>query len=147
MAIKQVDLIAPTPAHTEGKIKKGGGELGQKLGLLAGALIGGAATVATGGAAAPVALAALSGAGTGAGVGGMIGEKIKPTKEMKGAIDRRAELLRAPQLIQSESTQKLRESIMALHTQPDSVKQEYAPTLVNAYLTSLQRDNTPKGVA
>jgi hypothetical protein len=145
MAIKPVEMIAPAPVVKEKKARKGGGGFGQVAGLIGGAVLAGGAAAATGGAL-PIAAAAMGGAGGGAALGGLLGEKIKPTREGSStAMERR--IVGTPQLMQSERTQKLRESVMALPSQPPEIQQQHAPTLVQAYLKSLQDDNMPTGVA
>jgi hypothetical protein len=110
-------------------------------GLAAGAALGGMA--ATGGTAA-IAMGAMGGAGAGASLGGLIGEKVKPTKEQSTAIDRR---IAAGTPAQATGSQKLRDSIMALHEAPPEVRREYAQPLVSAYLTSLAKERSGGGVA
>lgn len=142
MAIKPVEMIAPV--ETSGKkARKGGGGLGQALGMAAGAALAGGAVAATGGAALPIAAAAMGGAAGGAGLGQLIGDKLSPGRADSTAMTRR--MTQQPQLMQSEQTQKLRESILALHSQPPEVQEQHAPTLVQAYLKSLGNDQS--GVA
>jgi hypothetical protein len=158
VAIKPVEMIAPAPVVKEKKARKGGGGLGQAIGMAAGAALGGvagtylapgagtAAGAKTGALIGAAGVGAIGGAVSGASLGGMIGEKVKPTREgSSNAMERR--VMGTPQLMQSERTQKLRESVMALHSQPPEIQQQHAPTLVQAYLKSLQDDNMPTGVA
>jgi hypothetical protein len=139
MALQAANFIPAQDKVTTTKGRKGGGKWGTVAGLAAGAALG-ALTVGTGGAAAPLAMAALSGGATGAGLGGMIGEAIRPTKEGSSSIERRLASL-GPQMIQSDTSQKLRGSLMALHEAPPAAKQQYAQPLLSAYMTSLAKDN------
>lgn len=140
MALQAVQQIAPPPKVSSSGGKKGGGMFGSVAGGIAGAALAGGAAAVTGGAALPVAAAALGGAGGGMALGGMLGNAVAPAKAAS-AIERRAATIQGPQLIQSEQTAKLKDSILALHTQPPEIKQQHAPLLVNAYLTSLAGDN------
>jgi hypothetical protein len=144
MAIKQVEMLAPV-VTTGQSGRKGGGGIGQIVGLLGGAALAGGAAAATGGAALPIAAAAMGGAGGGAALGQLVGEKISPT-QASTAMERRA-TLQQPALMQSEQTQKLRDSVLALHSQPPEIQAQFAPTLVHGYLQSLVNDSTPTGVA
>lgn len=139
MAISSVQYN-PVQKAIETREKKGGGGIGQAAGLVAGAALAGGAAAATGGTALPIAAAAMGGAGGGAALGGMLGEKISPSRQGSTAMDRRMSAA-GPQLIQSEPTKRLRESIMALNGQPDDIKQQYGPTLVNGFMSSLAQDN------
>jgi hypothetical protein len=136
VAIKPVEMIAPVDTQQK-KSRKGGGGIGQAIGGVVGGVAGGVAGIPGGPAA--IAGGAIAGTAAGASVGGMIGERIKPTREGSStAMQRR--VMGTPQMMQSERTQKLRESILALHQQPPEVQQQYAPTLVQGYLKSLADD-------
>jgi hypothetical protein len=131
MALRQVGFATPAPEVVEKKGKKGGGGFGQAAGAVVGGVVGG---MATGGA------GAIGGAAGGASLGAMVGEKIKPTVAGESAMARRAELAQ-PEMVQSSSSEKIKEALMALHSQPPEVKQEYAPPLLAAYLKA----NAPGG--
>lgn len=130
--------IQVTPRVEQGSSgKKGGGGLGQVLGAVGGAALAGgaaAAAPATGGATLPIAAAALGGAGGGAGLGQLVGEQISPTKQGSGAMERRLATT-MPMMDNSGAAQaKIRDSLVALQSQPPQVQQQYAQPLVNAYL-------------
>jgi outer membrane lipoprotein SlyB len=142
VALRPDQYIAPAPETKTSGGKKGGGRFGQAVGAVAGGVIGGmAAGAATGGAATGwgVAQGAMLGTAAGAGVGQALGEKVRPTVEATTAIERRAEAGQ-PQLMQSERTQKLKESIMALQSQPEAMRLELGKPLVAAYVKSYQDD-------
>lgn len=144
MALRQVEYIAPTPNVIERKAKKGGGGFGSAIGAGIGGALGGlaaaGATVATGGAAAPaIGVGIAGGAAAGAGLGGMIGNAVSPARAASSSVDRRVEATQ-PQLIQSEQTQKLKDSLIALQGQPEELRQQYGQPLVAAYLKSYQSD-------
>jgi hypothetical protein len=140
MAIKQVQQVGPQDVVKSTGGRKGGGKFGTMAGLATGAALG-AVVAGTGGAALPaIAMGGMTGAATGASLGGLIGEKIKPGREASTAIDRRIQAA-GPQMVQSETSEKLKQSLMALHEAPPEVKSQYAPQLVNAYLKSLGNDN------
>ena len=133
--IKQVQFEGPVIKSSGSRGKSGGSKFGSIAGAAIGGTIGGlAAGAATGGMG--TAQGAMMGAGAGAGLGGMVGNLISPAKAAQEAMSRRVELSQ-PQMAQSESSQKLRQSILALHQAPQPVRDEYGPQLVNAYLTSL----------
>lgn len=136
MALQQVQQVAPIQRERGSSGRAGGG----KWGALGGALAAGA-IVASGGAAAP---AVLGAAGTGAALGGLGGDMLRPAKEGKSAIERRIEAA-GPQMIQSDTSSKLRDSLTALHQAPPAIKQQYAPTLANAYLQSIGKDRAGGG--
>ena len=139
MALQQVQQVAPQDVTKTTKARTGGGKFGTLAGLAAGAALG-AAAVPTGGTTAAIAMGGIGGAGGGAALGGLLGEKVRPGREASTAIDRRIQS-QGPQMVHSETSEKLKQSLMALHQAPPEVKQQYAPTLVNAYLTSLGKDN------
>lgn len=142
MAQNAVQFIQRPEEVTTTKGKAGGGKWGQIAGTLGGAALGAAATVATGGAAAPaIAMGALGGAGAGGALGGGIGEIIKPTKEGSTAMERRMQAM-GPQIQQSQHSQQLKQSLVALQSQPDHIKAQYAKPLVDAYMTSAAKGYT-----
>jgi phage tail tape-measure protein len=133
VTLRQVAFEAPAPQVTEKKAKKGGGAFGQAAGAVVGGAIGAAAGMATGGAA--TAQGALVGASAGGALGQTIGNMADPARSGSTAMARRAELAQ-PEMIQSDSRDKIKEALLALHQQPPEIKQEYAPVLLNAYLKS-----------
>ena len=158
MAVNQVQMIAPQDSGRTSGGRKSGGKVGSQIGTVAGGVIGGlaaavptaAAVAATGGAAAPVApstiaLGATTGALAGNALGGMIGESVQPGRE--GAIQRRIQSNAAPQVQHSEQSAQLRQSIMALHSQPPEIQQQYAQPLVQSYMASIANDKKGSGVA
>jgi len=113
----------------EGPVKTSGGggkQGGGKTGALVGAALGGV----SGG---------LAGAGAGAGLGAMVGEALSPSEAGQAAMSRRIETMQ-PQPVLSETSEKLKQSVMALHAAPQPVRDEYGPQLIQAYLTSLSND-------
>ena len=136
MALQQVQQVAPIQRERGSSGRAGGGKWG---GLAA--AVGAGAIVASGGAAAP---AVIGAAGTGAMLGGLAGDAVRPAREGKNAIERRIDAA-GPQMIQSDTSSKLRDSLTALHQAPPAVKQQYAPPLVNAYLQSLGKDRAGGG--
>lgn len=138
MALNQVQYVAPAPEMRTTKGKSGGGKWGSAIGAVAGGIVGG---MATGGA------GAIGGAAAGSSLGGMLGNAISPATQGSTAMVRRSESLGAPTIPHSDRSEKLKQSIMALHTQPDEIKQKYASPLVSAYMKSLGDDNSRKGVA
>ncbi len=143
MAYNQVQYVPPPPVEKKSGGKKGGGAFGAAVVGAIGGVVGGLAGAATGGPAGAAA-GAMGGAAGGAGLGQMLGNAIMPAKGPSTSIERRMEAA-GPQVMQSEQTQKLKQSITALHSQPDQVKQQYASPLVQAYMVSLANDNKPKG--
>ena len=134
MAYQGVNVPVQDDAVTR-RAKKGGGGIGQIAGTVGGAILGGAAIAATGGAAAPaVAMGAMGGAAAGGGLGGMVGEMIDPSRAASTAMSRRGGA--GPQMLQTNASETLKQSIMALHSQPDHIKSEYTEPLVTAYLKS-----------
>jgi hypothetical protein len=124
--------------------KAGGGGIGSKVGMVAGGVIGGlAAGAGTGGVA--TAQGAMVGAGAGAALGGAVGNMVSPERAATTAIDRRAQA--APQMLQSEQTQQLKSSLLALKQQPPDVQAQYQEPLSQAYLKSLMADNPKTGMA
>lgn len=143
MALAPVAYIAPPDVVTEKKAKKGGGGFGSAAGAVVGGAIGAiAAGGLTGGAAAVQ--GGMAGAAAGSALGGQIGNMIDPAKAASQAIDRRVAAA-GPQMVQSETSAKLRDSILALQRAPDPVRAEYSQPLVQAYMASLAKDHS--GVA
>lgn len=142
MGQNAVQFIQRPEEVTTTKGKSGGGKWGQIAGTLGGAALGAAATVATGGAAAPaIAMGALGGAGAGGALGGSLGEIIKPTKEGSTAIERRMQAM-GPQMQQNNHAAQLKQSLVALQSQPDNVKAQYTKPLVDAYMTTMSKGYT-----
>jgi hypothetical protein len=139
MAINPVELRLRQETGTTTGARKGGGQFGTMAGLVGGAALGGAAAAVPGAAPAAIAMGALGGAGGGSALGGMLGEKVKPSSEGTTAIDRRIQAQSTPQVSGSE---KLRDSIMALHEAPPEIKQQYAQPLVSAYFASLAKERS-----
>ncbi len=144
MALQRISVVQPQDdVHTK-KAKSGGRGIGTAIGAVGGGILGGlagaAATVGTAGAGAPaIGMGVLAGSAAGAGVGGQIGEWVDPARGESTAITRR---MQAPglQQTQSDSSEKLKQSILALQSQPDHIKAEYTRPLVEAYVTSLAQE-------
>lgn len=85
-------------------------------------------------------MGAISGAGAGSALGGLLGERVRPGREASTAVERRLQGA-GPQLIQSEASHKLKDSLAALREAPVEAKREYARPLLSAYLASLAKDN------
>ncbi len=148
MPIAPVQVIAPQQEYETKKGKKGGSRTGQAIGGVIGGAVGAVAGMAAGNV--PGAIAGgIAGTSTGASVGGMIGERISPSREASTtAIQRRSDGLAGPQIIQNETTEKLKSSLMALRTQPDEVRAQYTQPLVQAYMTAVAQANPkPQGMA
>lgn len=134
MALRQVAVVEPTEEKVIQRRREGWGKRGQMAGAVVGGVIGGmAAGAASGGAG--TAVGAMGGAAAGASLGGMIGERLRPSREGQTAIERRAAA--APQMIQSEAAEKLKQSIAALSTQPQELQQQYMKPLIEAYAQSV----------
>jgi hypothetical protein len=147
MAINTVGYVPPEKVSTSGG-KKSGGKLGGQIGAVAGGVVGGMAGAVVGAGAPPaapatIALGAAGGAALGNGLGTMIGEQVKPGREATTAIDRRAQQT-SPQLIHSEQSQQLKQSLVALQQQPPEVRQQYHVPLAKAYIQSVGLDNQNK---
>lgn len=144
MAYKQVAIVEPKPKETViQRRREGGGKLGRDIGGVVGGVAGGVVGMASGGPAG-AAVGAMGGTVAGANFGSMIGERIKPTREEKTAIDRRVNS-QAPQMMQSDSTEKLKQSIMALQSQPPEVRQEYMKPLIEAYAMQAKQNQGGNG--
>ncbi len=135
MAVQNVQFMGPNDKQTTVQGKQGSGKFGQAAGALLGGVAGGAAGGPGG---------AIAGASTGASLGGMAGNALDPAVADKTAIQRRIQSS-GPQYQQSENTMKLKDSVLALRTQPPEIQQQYAPPLVQAYVTSLAHDNPKNG--
>ncbi len=114
----------PTLASSGGtRGSAGGSQTGQLIGAAIGGAVGG-----------------LGGAAAGSSLGGMAGNAIDPAKQGQEAMARQVQA-EQPQLVHSENSDALKQSIMALHEAPQPIRDEYGPQLVHAYLTSLHTDN------
>ena len=138
MAIRGVNIVQPQDEVQTKKARKGGGEIGTAIGAVAGGVVGAMAGTATGGPGWGTAQGAMLGASGGGSLGGQIGERISPSRQESTAITRR---MAAPgmQPMQSENSETLKQSIMALRTQPPEIQKEYAKPLVDAYMTSVAK--------
>lgn len=140
MARVGLDIMQPQQQAMAGRV--GGGGLGQQLGLLAGAGIGYMAAPVVAPAVAPTLGAALggalTGAATGAGLGSLLGEAVKPSQQ--ATMGQRAQMAQ-PQLVHSEQSNALRDSLVALKDAPDDVQTKYAPILTAGYVKSVIHDN------
>lgn len=142
MALRQVQIMNRPDSYSTTEGKKGGGQTGQALG----AAIGGAIGVAAGGGltgGTGAAAGGMAGAATGASLGSAIGEKINPTTQGSTAIERRIQA-QQPEIVHSERSDKLKESLMALQSQPPEIQQQYLPTLTQGYIASVAEDNPKK---
>lgn len=144
MATNAVQFIPKEqPVKTTGG-KSGGGKFGQALGMAAGGVLGGlAAGAATGGAG--TAMGAMGGAAAGGALGSTLGEMISPSRAPTTAMERRVQSSGGPQLVHSEQSEQLKQSLMALKSQPQAVQQEYAAPLMKAYVASIAQDNPKPG--
>ena len=145
MAIKPIEF-APQEVAVGSKGRKGGGKFGQKLGMTAGAVIGGAiggtagSIVPGAGTALGVAAGSAMGATAGAGLGSMLGEMVRPGRADTSAIERRAQGPIA-NFVHSDTSEQLKDSLLALKQAPQEVRYEYGKPLMAGYLASLSRDN------
>jgi phage tail tape-measure protein len=130
MALTPVTLLAPQDKVRTSSAKKGGGTFGSVAGAIAGGAIGSAGGPA----------GTLAGAAAGASLGGMIGEGLSPSKAASTAVERRLQSP-GPQMIQSDNTSKLKQSIVALQQTPPEVRAEYSKPLVTAYMASVAQDH------
>jgi uncharacterized protein YcfJ len=136
--IKAVQVVGPQERAIERRAKKGGSAMGAAVGAVAGGAIGSFAPgVGT-------AAGALAGASAGSSLGGQIGNAIDPARQGSTSIERRAEA-GVPQLQQSDKSEQLKQSILALQSQPPNLQKEYAPVLVDAYMTSVAQANPKQG--
>ena len=83
---------------------------------------------------------AVQGGAAGASLGGLVGEMVDPSKAASSVMAQRAQT-QAPQMIQSETSAKLKDSIIALQKAPDPIRVEYSKPLVTAYMHSIAKDN------
>lgn len=137
MAINSVSVVQPTQRTAGSKDRQGGGKMGQMLGLAA----AGATIAATGGMAAPAAVGLLAG---GSSLGGTVGEMVSPSKQGTSAMERRLEAP-GPQIIESDQSKQLKQSLISLRQAPPDVIEQYRTPLVQAYVTSLAKDNPKAG--
>lgn len=139
MALEPVAFISAPEKVVKKSGKSGGGGFGSAAGAAIGGAIGAAAAGGmTGGVAA--AQGGMAGAAAGSALGGMIGNAVDPARAASSAIQRRAQAAPA-QMVQSETSAKLKDSILALQQVPDAVRVEYTKPLVSAYMTSLAKDH------
>lgn len=139
MTIAPVQMVGPQDQVKTTSGRKGGSRTGQIIG----GIIGGAAGAAAGTVAAPGAgtiAGGIAGAGGGASLGGTIGDMISPGKQESTAVTRRIQSS-GPQLYHSDRSEQIKQSLMALHSQPAEIQQQYAPPLTQAYIMSLAQDN------
>lgn len=142
MAISQVQIMNRPDKYSSTEGKKGGGQTGQAIGAVLGGVVGGMAGSTTANPAGVYA-GAMGGAATGASLGSAIGEKINPTTEGTTAIDRRIQS-QQPDIVHSERSEKLKQSLVALQSQPPEIQQQYLPTLTQGYIASVADDNPKK---
>lgn len=136
MAIQPVAMIGPE--QEEVVVKKGRQGWG-KAGSAIGSVVGGVAGAMAGSGWGSVA-GATGGAAGGAAFGNMVGEKLRPSQAQETAMERRLGA-QAPQMMQSEQTERLKQSILALQSQPLDVQREYSKPLVEAYIASYGMQN------
>jgi hypothetical protein len=144
----QINIVQPKAKVTKGK--EGGGKKSALLGAGLGALLAGAATVATGGAALPVAAAALVGAGGGMGLGSLLGEAVSPTKqatvEQKNPVTGMQTQMGGGAAKLEQARQQLEQAMVAMKSQPDSIRQEFSQPLIESYADIMARMNSKNGV-
>ena len=136
MAVNGVQVVGPV-AKGGSSGKESGAKKGQVIGSVIGGVAGG---VASGGNPA----AAMAGASAGGTLGGMAGDRIQPAQQGSSAMQRRIDQS-APQLVHSEQSEQLKQSLMALKQQAPEIQQQYAAPLVKAYVQSIAQDNPSKG--
>lgn len=138
MARNDVQYIAPQPKVSSSGGRAGGGKFGQVIG----AAVGGTAGALAGAPGGPAGMVAggMAGAAGGASLGGMVGNMVDPGREAKTAISQRIQSS-GPQIVHSEQSEKLKQSLLALNTQPEPLKREYMAPLVKAYVSSIANDN------
>ncbi len=135
MALNAVQTVARPDDVSTSKGKSGGGKTGSMIGAAIGGTVG-----AIAGAGTPASIAGgIGGAAGGAALGNTIGNWIDPAKEGSTAVTRRIQAS-GPQIFHSEQSDTLKQSLMALHTQPPAVQKEYAMPLTQAYLSSIAKD-------
>lgn len=152
MALAPVQYVPPPPVEVrKSKGRKGWGKEGAMVlgtvGAVAGGMAGAVAGVPTGGAASGpgAVIGSIGGAAAGASLGSMLGEKLRATREASTAMERRAEAP-GPQLIHSDTSEKLKQSLLALQQGPEDARMEYGKPIFSAYMQSLAADNSKKGI-
>jgi len=130
MAIRGVQPVAAQDQVTDYKpARQGGGKAGQMVG----GFLGGIAGIPGGPA------GVMAGVATGSSLGGVVGNAISPEKAASTAIERRLQSA-GPQVQSSPQTERLKQSVLALHQAPPDIKAEYAAPLVKAYMVSAAKD-------
>jgi hypothetical protein len=76
----------------------------------------------------------------------MIGEMAAPSRQGETAITRRLQAP-GPQIVHSEQSNQLKQSLMALQQQPPEIQAQYQAPLVTAYMQSVAKDNPKTGMA
>lgn len=137
MAIQQVQYVGPSDQMTGKKGTAGGAGVGSQIGAAVGAIAGAATTGGAG---------AVQGGLTGAAAGGALGGWIDPAKADTTAIQRRIQSS-GPQIVHSEQSEQLKQSLVALQQQPQDVQHQYAAPLIKAYIQSVAQDNPQTGMA
>ena len=134
MALNGVQVVGP--AATGGsKGRESGAKKGQVIGSVIGGTVGAFAGGPTG---------AMAGASAGGTLGGMAGDRIQPAQQGSSAMQRRIDQS-APQLVHSEQSDQLKQSLMALREQAPEIQKQYSAPLVKAYVQSIAQDNPRKG--
>lgn len=133
MGLQQVNFQPKVVTDPGSSGHEGLGKWGQIAGLAAGTAL----AVGTAGIAAPAAIGLMAG---GAGLGGTVGGIVDPAKADQAAMQRQAQAGQT-QLLHSEQSQQLRDSLMALHEAPPEITNQYGPQLMQAYVQSLHNDN------
>ncbi len=138
MALNAVQTIARPDDVKTSKGHKGGGQFGSVVGGVIGGVAGAmAGTVAEPGAG--TVAGGMAGAAGGAALGNTIGNWIDPAREGSTAVTRRIQAA-GPELYHSDQSNTLKQSLVALHSQPPAVQKEYAMPLTQAYLSSIAKD-------
>ncbi len=139
MALNAVQIVQrPDDVKTK-SAHKGGGEFGSVVGGVIGGVAGAMAGTAAGGPGAGTVAGGMAGAAGGASLGSTVGNWIDPARQESTAVSRRIQAA-GPQLYHSEQSDTLKQSLMALHSQPPEVQREYAMPLTHAYLSSIAKD-------
>lgn len=137
MAFQGVQVVSAPGVATGKKGREGGGKEGQMLGAAVGGIVGGMASGGSG---------AMTGASAGAGLGAMAGQAVDPGQANTQAMQRRVDSA-GPQIVHSEQSEKLKQSLMALQSQPPEIQQQYQAPLVHAYIKSIAMDNPAEATA
>ncbi len=145
MAVNAVQTIGQQDEAKTTPGKKGGGRAGQVIGGVIGGTAGALAGFGTAGPAGAVA-GGIAGTASGEALGGVIGERISPSKQGETVMTRRLQAP-GPQIVHSEQSEQLKQSLMAMQAQPQDLQQEYMAPLVKAYMQSVAQDNPNTGVA